>query len=161
MNYRNSPTEWAAVIAGMGIVALMLLTVADVLLRKLTGQGVPGTVEYSEVILASCVFMGLAIAEQSGANVKTNLMTSRLSPGRRRAFVMPAIAACLFFMLLLIYATGMNAYDSVLRSESRFGLIRVPIWPARVALTLGLVLMLTEYLVNVRRKRPQDPIQTI
>ncbi|QAA94625.1 TRAP transporter small permease subunit [Pollutimonas thiosulfatoxidans] len=161
MARNNSPTAWAAVIAGIGIVILMFLTVVDVLMRKFTGQGVPGALEYSEVILAACVFLGFAAAERSGANVKTNMITSQLSRTSRRLFVLPALVACIVFMLMLIYATSFSAYDSFIRAESRFGLIRVAIWPARVALTIGLVLMLVEYLVNIRKASPQDPLQNL
>lgn len=67
-----------AIVSGIFIVVLMLLTVSDMTLRKFFSSGVPGAVEINEVVLVAIVFLALTSAEMTDTNVRTPLVTERL-----------------------------------------------------------------------------------
>ena len=150
-----------ALVSGVLILGLMFLTVADVALRKFFASGVPGAVELNEVMLVAVVFLALMAAEMTDTNVRTPLLTERL-PDRwaNLAHVigyLPAIA----FLGWATYVTGIEGIDSWLRGDFRFGLIFVPIWPAKLVVPIGLagltvavVIKFVQALVNLITARP-------
>jgi TRAP-type C4-dicarboxylate transport system permease small subunit len=143
-------TKWVTLplgtIAGAMVILLMLLTVADVAMRKASGRGVPGTLEYSEVLLVIVVFLAIAAGQARGYHVNTMVLTQALPLKVRRwveligaiigAIVVATMAAVSVEAALVSFQTG----------EYRFGLAHVPIWPARFALAIGLILYVFEFL---------------
>ncbi|WP_166532108.1 TRAP transporter small permease subunit [Blastococcus xanthinilyticus] len=132
------------VLAALLIVGIMLSTALDVLVRQLTGSSIPGVVEYSEVLLAGLVFLGLAYAQRTGAHIGVDLVTERLPV--RTAHVVRAIGLVVVLAVLLwtTYETTVVAIRSFEVGEFRFGLVPVPIWPVRMVIPLGLVALVLE-----------------
>lgn len=145
-------------VSGAIVFALMVLTVVDIVLRKISGQGVPGSVEYSEVFLVVGVFFALAAAQVEGFHVSTSVLTSRMPIATRR--VSEAIGALLGVIVIAVmaYVATQAAWVSFTTGEYRFGLAAVVVWPARAAIALGLWVYLLEYAGSaVRRfKAPED-----
>lgn len=131
----------ARLLAGMAmliIVFMMVATVADVLRREMTGRAIPGVIEMGEVLMVASVFLGLAYAETRGAHVNMNIVLRRL-PDRTAAVVM-SIGMVLVLLVVgwMAIVTGQRAWAAFETQEYRFGLVQIPVWPARVALALGL-----------------------
>ncbi|MGY1915588.1 TRAP transporter small permease [Blastococcus sp. HT6-30] len=132
------------VIAALLIVGIMISTALDVLVRQITGSSIPGVVEYSEVLLAGLVFLGLAYAQRTGAHIGVDLVTERLPT--RTAHVVRAVGLVVAIAVLLwmTYETAVVAVNSFQVGEFRFGLVPVPIWPIRIVIPLGLVALILE-----------------
>lgn len=128
-----------AAISGVTIVGLMLGTTFDVSLRRLGMHGVAGVVEWTEVILVIVVFAGLAFAELKGAHIRG---ASGLTDNPRSSLFMGArcLGSLTASALLLwgAFATSLAAAESVHIGEFMMGLVAVPIWPAKVAIPIGL-----------------------
>jgi TRAP-type C4-dicarboxylate transport system permease small subunit len=131
--------------AGLVIIALTFITVADVTLRK-AGSSVPGAVETSEVLLVFAVFLAFGSAQVSGDHVSTSVLTGRLRPTARRWLRFTAAAIGIVTVIVMIIVTAQTALHSVQIGEYRFGIAQVPIWPARIIIVLGLIVFLVEYL---------------
>ena len=150
-----------ALIGGVLILGLMILTVADVTLRKFFSSGVPGAVEINEVALVAVVFLALMAAEITDVNVRTPLVTERL-PDRWANIAhivgyLPAIA----FLCWATYLTAEEGIASWLRGDFRFGLIFVPVWPGKLivpigfaGLTVAIVLKFVQAVVRLITSRP-------
>lgn len=136
-------------VSGLAVLAIMALTLVDVVLRKVTGQGVRGVIEITEVTLVIAVFLALGSAQAGGVHISTSVLTSRLRVTSRRTVRVSAAAVALVTVAVMIMITTSAALNSFASGEYRFGLVRVPIWPARVAIVLGLVLFFIEYLRTV------------
>jgi TRAP-type C4-dicarboxylate transport system permease small subunit len=144
-----------AVLAGMAVVALMLLTVVDVFKRKFFGQGLTFAPEVTEIALVATVFLGMMAAQFAGAHVRTPVVTQRLrgrwQPGAR--------------LLGLVIAVGLVAWTTVVTldygleswrtGEFRFGLARVPVWPAKLAIPIGMAGLTLALLVEAVRTARQ------
>lgn len=146
-------------IAVTGVVVIMFATCADVFRRTLTGRSVPGVVEGSEVMLVIAVFLGLGYAQREKVHVATSVVTDRLPDAVSRTVRIAGILVAICFLLWLVYATGERAVQSTRTGEYRFGLLQVPIWPGRVAITVGLALLTAELVRDLwgtvtSRRRP-------
>jgi TRAP-type C4-dicarboxylate transport system permease small subunit len=144
--------------SGAIVFALMVLTVLDIVLRKMSGQGVAGVIEYSEVFLVAGVFFAFAAAQVEGFHVSTSVLTSRMPTAARR--VVEAMGALMGAIIvgIMAYVATQAAWVSFVTGEYRFGLAEVVVWPARAAVALGLWLYLIEYAGNAlnRFKNPED-----
>lgn len=144
-------TDVLGALGGIAILVLMFLTTIDVVLRKTTGQGVGGTVEISEVVLVAAVFLGLPAAQASGAHVATTVVTSHLSERTRRVVLVAVGLISTLIATVMLYATTLAAATSVENGEYRFGLVHVPVWPARIIIPIGVLLLLIEFVRHLMR----------
>lgn len=134
----------AGAVAGVAFVAVMLLTLSDVAARSFSGSGVTGTIEYSELLLGIGVFLGLAVAQRNGSQVATSVVSDRLPAIVANRLMATGLLVATLFLVLAAYATIDQAISSVSSSEVRIGLIHVKLWPARIALAIGMLLWLLE-----------------
>ena len=126
--------------AGLLLLALMFLTVADVVGRSVFGQSVLGTVDISTLLLVTIAFLGLASAEIDGKHVSVTLVEARL--GHRNRMVLSGIRAVLLLVLgsLIVWGMGevlLSAYD---RGETTNDILRLATWPAKLVLFLSFLL---------------------
>jgi TRAP-type C4-dicarboxylate transport system permease small subunit len=126
------------VISAVGVLVLLGATVFDVAGRTFTGHGVPGVIEITEVLLVVVVFIGLMTAARDGQHIRVTLLTDRVPGAVARVLRSIGLLFSLAIVGWLIASTTTRAVLSVRSAEYRFGLVSVPIWPARVAIPLGL-----------------------
>lgn len=125
-------------VAGVGLVLLVLLTTADVTRRKLLGASIPSVVEITEVALVAVVFLGMLGAHTSGRHIQTPLVTNRLPARASHGVRTVGLLLALALVGWITYATAVAAVSSVETGEFRYGLSAIPIWPARIAIPVGL-----------------------
>lgn len=151
------------VVSGLIILVLALITVVDVIARASTIGSVPGALEVSEVLLVVCVFFAFGAAQASGAHVATSVVTERLSARARLTVLRIAAVLVCVMLIALVIATAQEAITSVARGDYRFGLIQVPLWPAKVAVVIGMVVYLVEFVRSylVRKEIPFSDEQQV
>ena len=128
-----------ATLAGVGILVLMMLTVVDVVLRSGRGRGVEGATEMSEVALVGVVFLGMTAAQTTRSHISTPLMTSMMPPRLGHVTRALSLAGSAVFIAWVTYETGGTALSSFEAREFRYGIVSVPVWPARVLIPIGLL----------------------
>ncbi|MGM7678599.1 TRAP transporter small permease [Microbacterium sp. A94] len=126
-------------VASAGVLVLMTATVVDVVSRTLTGRGLPGVIEITEIVLVATVFFGMMTSGRDGQHIRVTLLTDRLPEAAARIVRTLGLISALVIVGWLTWVTIEKAIVSVQTAEYRFGLISVPIWPARVAIPIGLV----------------------
>jgi TRAP-type C4-dicarboxylate transport system permease small subunit len=148
-------------IVGLGVcaavltLALMFLTTADVVLRYLLGKPIKGAYEISEVLFLAAVFLGMAYTQQHGEHVRVEFFIKRLSPAT--AILLEIIMLCLAFLIYsLLTWKGFDAFVYAVKTgEYRWGLIRIPLWPARFTVSLGAGMLslriLGEIVINIKK----------
>lgn len=161
----SAPPRWASrietgalVLAAIGTVLLMAVTVVDVTLRATTGRGIPGAIEITEVVLVVAAYLGLMTAAHDRMHVTVTFVTARMPSRMADAVRVLAGLVSLATLVVVLVATAIRAVGSVSSGEFRFGLVSVPIWPARVAIVIGLAtfavaacLQLIESITRLRR----------
>ncbi len=131
-------TQVLAFLAVICIVVALVATVADVTRRSLSGQSVKGVIELGEVLMVAIVFLGLGYAESRGAHVSMTAVVRRMPP--KTAAVLNVLGQVLMIFVVgwMAFVTADRAIESVAAQEYRFGLVPVLVWPARIAIAVGL-----------------------
>lgn len=131
----------------------MIFTTADVIARYVVGSPLKGAYEISEILFLSAVLLGLSYTQLYKEHVRVDLLINHLSP--RTNLVLETFMLLLaFFIYGLFTWRGWGAFlKSFDSGEFRWGLIPIPLWPARLMIPIGafaLCLMFTgEILVNI------------
>ena len=137
-------TQVLAFLAVLCIVIVLVAIIADVTRRSLAGKSVQGVVELGEVMMVVIVFLGLGYAERRGAHVSMTLLVRKLPT--RSAAIINGLGLLLVVAVVgwMVYVTADRALASFEVREYRFGLVRVPVWPARIAIAVGLAVYFLE-----------------
>ncbi|WP_298749133.1 TRAP transporter small permease subunit [uncultured Serinicoccus sp.] len=128
------------VVAGVLLLVIAVLTVADVLSRTLRDTSILGTAEISAQLLVAVAFLGLASAELHGRHVTVGLLTDRLGP--KGSAVAAGIRTVVLVLVgaVLLWGLVQVLISSVDRGETTNGILRLATWPAKTTLLLSFAL---------------------
>ena len=138
-----------AVISAMLILVIMVIMVADVGRRYFTGRSFPGVIEYSEVMMVAVIYLGLAYAQRKGDHIGVDIFTTRMPERVAQLVKATGLIIVSLALLWMAWETFLVAQRSVASGEYRFGLARVPIWPARITIPLGILVMVLEVAFDI------------
>jgi TRAP-type C4-dicarboxylate transport system permease small subunit len=138
----------AALIAGIGVFVMMLVGAVDVVATQFFNRPVPGAFEITETMMVACIFFGLAMAQERRQHIRVELVTQTLPSAAQTALDAVAdIASSCFFLLIAWYGVN-EALKSVMILEFTSGIVSFPVWPSKLALALGSVLMVAQCLLD-------------
>lgn len=136
-------------VAAAIIFCLGFLVCADIFGRALFSSPVKGTPEIVSMSIVIITFLLAGYAVQSGSMIYTNVITGMFGI-RGEAFgkMLSALLGILFFGLIVwgsfeptIHAWASGEYEGE-------GALRVPVWPARVAVLVGAGLVVVSYALH-------------
>lgn len=138
--------RWLGIGANLALLAVMFAVSADAILRYALNRPIAGTLEGVELLLVFSVFLSLAGTQAARGHVAVDILSGRLR-GRPRA-ALQAFTAALGFMLFaaVTWATGGMALRSWRMGEYSAGLIAFPIYPSRILVALGSLLLAVQLL---------------
>ena len=140
---------WLLLLGAVGMIAAMLIGVADVGGTEFLGRPVLGTLEFTESTMVLVVFGALAYAQQRRSHIRVELLYNHVGP-RGKSFMeaVTHIIAFIFFAL-----AGWMGYVELLYSleimESTMGSVRFPLYPARFLMVLGVSLLILQLVVDI------------
>ncbi|MET9783266.1 TRAP transporter small permease subunit [Nocardiopsis alba] len=126
--------------AGLLLLALMFLTVADVVGRSAFGRSVLGTVDISTLLLVTIAFLGLASAEIDGKHVSVTLVEERFGPRTRRILSGARVVLLAILGALIVWGMGEVLLSAYERGETTNDILRLATWPAKLVLFLSFLL---------------------
>ena len=131
------------------ILLIMILSSGDVLARYGLGAPIKGAYEINEIMFLSAVFLGLAYTQLYKGHVRVELFVSRLPA--KAAIILETILICIALIIYgLIGWEGLMALiDSIKAGEYRWGLIPIPLWPARLMVPLGTGILCLKFMSEV------------
>lgn len=135
-------------LGGLGLMLSMFLGVADIIGTSLHSP-VPGALELTESTMVLVVFGGLAYAQIRRSHIRVELVYLRAGPKVRSVMDVVAIVSGLVFFALLGWQGFNEALYSWSISEATSGIIRFPLYPARILLVFGTALMLLQLLLDL------------
>lgn len=138
-----------AILSATGVLVIAGIVSGDVLFRLMTGGSIPGALEVTETMLVVVVAFGIAEGQRRGAHVAMEVVIVRI-PARIAAFARGlGYLACAALLAWMSYRGIILAFESYESGEYRFGLRRVPLWPSRAALAVGLVVLTLEVVRDI------------
>jgi len=136
-------------LGSVGMMASMLICVADVIGTNFFDWPVPGALEITESTMVLIVFGALAFAQEKRGHIRVELLHGHMSPRVQSAMDLAThLVALAFFVLLAWYSFGELSYSWEIR-ESTMGTIRFPLYPARLLLSAGAVLLIAQLTLDV------------
>jgi TRAP-type C4-dicarboxylate transport system permease small subunit len=136
--------SWAAAIAGFGVLLMMLIGGIDVITTKVFSKPIPGAYEITETLMVATVFLALALSQREKRQIRVELIAEKLGRGKRLFLDSIAEVLSLCMYGLIAWFGIQAAWESVQIGEFSSGIVKLPIWPAKVALAAGAVLMCVE-----------------
>lgn len=136
-----------AVVAGVGLVVMMLLDTGNAIGRKM-GRPVPDALEMSESIMFAFVFLGIAYVAMRRGHVNVEMFTRSLSPRAQAAIDTFAALMALAVFGMLTWSSWELALEYFARHEVRLGIFAWPVWPFRFILSIGLGLIALQLIAN-------------
>ena len=140
---------WLLLLGTVGMIAAMLVGVADVVGTEFLGRPVLGTLEFTESSMVLVVFGALAYAQERRAHIRVEILYSFVGPrGKSLMEAVTHIVAFIFFALVawMGYVELLYSWEIM---ESTMGSVRFPLYPARVLLLVGVALLLLRLAIDI------------
>lgn len=147
MQQKREETNWLSKIAhmlnGIGVAItflLMLLTMTDVVLRKIFNKGILGTLEISEFMMVAIVYFSLAEGELKDRNVSVDLLVNRLSLKSRA--IIDVLVKIIGFVLYCFITYAVFSYAGLMKSSGEVSPdLWLPRYPLIYIVAVALVLV--------------------
>lgn len=151
----------AAGLAGFCVLLMMLIGGADILSTLVLHSPIPSAYEVTETLMVAAVFLALALSHRENKQIRVELITERLSPSVRRVFgLISELASLLVYALIFWFGWG-AAWTSLVIGEYSSGLIKLPLWPAKMALAGGALLMCVACVDGIRSHASQSQRKSV
>ena len=135
-------------IGGVFIFALMWLTMAEVLGRRLFNSPVPGAIDYIEVGMAVFAFMGAAYCQRQGGHVRMDLLVVNLK-GRLLWLVEAfAIFVAVVYVGIIVWASAQDTWRSFDLGDDTLD-AHIAVWPSKLVVPIAMALLELRLLVNL------------
>jgi TRAP-type C4-dicarboxylate transport system permease small subunit len=154
-----------AAVAGVLLLALFGLGLAEIVMRDLFGVSLSFAIEYAGYLLILVLFLGSGWTMREGAHIRVNLVSARLSPRAQRALDIACTAVALGIAVFVAWAVVRYGLGTLVRGTKSYFPSATPLaWP-QLAFAAGpciLVLALVARLIRLARGEPGDlghPVQ--
>lgn len=138
-------------VAAAVLFALLLLGALDVAFINLMNAPIPSAIELTEAGHVLLIFMSLAAIQQRRQNIVVDIFTGRMGPRMRVAGELIALSCgLLVFTLIAWRAIGLAAHSVAIR-EIASSFLRFPIYPVKVVMAFGAVLVALQFLRQILR----------
>lgn len=124
MNPRRTPEDW---IAALGMAALCVITMTNVVVRYLSDESFAWTEEFSVFLLVLTTMAGTAAAALRDNHIRIEFFLASGSTSRQRILTLFGALITTVFFLVLAVLTGRMAWDDFHYAEMSSGL-GVPRW---------------------------------
>ena len=126
------------VIAGSVLACMIILTVFDVILRNF-GHPITGSMEFIQYGGAIVFGFSIPYGTMLGAQVIVDIITEKLSPGKKR--MINVVTRCVGIIIFLFVAYNFFVYGiDVHKTGERTASFKVPYYPFAFALSLSFLL---------------------
>jgi TRAP-type C4-dicarboxylate transport system permease small subunit len=126
--------RWMALAGGWIIVALMIYTVLDVILRYVFNRPFSGSFEITEFAMSAIVFLGIAYCGWVGGHVAVDVLRGSLDSPRLR--LVPAVLT-LIGGLLFAAVAWLTAEEALSTMNRVSNMMRWPHYPFQLIVALG------------------------
>jgi C4-dicarboxylate transporter DctQ subunit len=144
-----------AVVAGLLMVAMMVMIVTDVALRNLGYQSSAHLFTFTEYFLLFIPLLGGPWLVREKGHIYIEVLIGALPPRARRALLQVVLVACLVVSALLAWYGGAVTLQDYLQNEKDVRSLDAPRWMLMACMPLSFGMMALEFLrLLVRRESP-------
>ena len=130
-------------LSGVGLLACMFGGVADIVGTRF-GHPISGVFELTESAMVLIVFGGLAYAQLRRRHLRVELLYLKVGPRLQSSMdILTGLSGIVFFTLLVWQGINEAVYSWSI-GEATSGIVRFPLYPARIILVIGSILLIAQ-----------------
>lgn len=137
--------------SGLATMLMMMVIVPDVILRATISFTIPLATEIGVMLLICKIFLGMPGAQASRANFYVSVFTELLGERWRKGLRLITTLIPIGIIGLLAWLTTQEAVYAAGIGETSYGVYPFPIWPERIIVAVGFVLLTVQLLADVIR----------
>lgn len=141
------------------LVAVCGVIVVNVALRAAGGSGIRGNIEIVEVLIAIAAFLVIGATQRERQHVSITALTAAASTKVQDRVTRIGIAIALFYAAFAAWECLSIAITSFSRGEARWGIVSVPVWPARFVVAIGYAVLALELMRQLLTRSDAEPRQ--
>jgi len=135
-------------IGSLFIFALMWLTMAEVLGRRLLNSPIPGAIDYIETGMVVFAFMGAAYCQREGGHVRMDLLVANLRGRLLWSVEAFAILVAAAYVAIIVWASAQDAWRAFDLGDETLD-AHIPGWPSKLIVPIALAVLELRLLVNL------------
>lgn len=132
--------DWFNDFAGLVIFALMFVTMAEVLGRKLFNAPLPGTIDIIELSMVSFAFLGAAYCQRHGTHVRMDIVVGHMRGRLMWAVEAFAVAAALVYITIITWKSFSHFLRAYEIGDSTID-TQLQVWPSKLLVPIALALL--------------------
>lgn len=130
-------SSWLTICGMIVLLVMIILTFADVFLRYIFGNSIPGTVELTEICMVIVVYASIAATQWQKSHVAMDILTSRLTE-KGKPFIEVITS---FWSLAIVLACAYTTYRYGMTTSAVSLVLRIPLSPFILFVSFGFCLL--------------------
>ena len=155
-NYVNKLSLWGAYLSSVLLVSLVLLILVEIFIRYFFDMSTMIADEYSGYIYLASIFLGFAYAFNENANIRINILTSRMSKKANGFIDVIAGIITLLVLTFILYRTLLFTYDSYEMEMLSEAVSETPLYLTQIVMPLGITLFILSVIAFVLKGLKND-----
>lgn len=139
--FAGSLSSVGAFISGVSLMAMILVIVFEVVMRKFFNSPTIWSIEFVTFMMIWFGFMTLAVIQKQGRHVYVDLLVGRLDEKTKKMWLTTMLLVTLTFILILTWFTWKDFIEAWETGEKTSTIWGPPIWPLKLALPIGGTIM--------------------
>jgi len=144
-----------AAVAAACILMMMLVGAADIVGTWLFRRPVPGAYEITEAFMVSGIFLALAAAQMFGHHIRAEVFRPVLPIRVSHALDRVGFLLMFVFFAFVTWYGWLEAAQAWSGGEFSSGILKLPVWPPKLALAVGASAMAVQSLADAVLGREQ------
>jgi TRAP-type transport system small permease protein len=125
-------------ISSFTMIALMFLTVSDVIMRSFLNQPIGGSYELTSVFLTFIVFYAIGYAQHYRDHVVIDVLYERLPFKGRR--VLSFLSSIIYLLITVLMCYVVYKYSqNLIATNANTAILKIPHWPVVLLAAVGLI----------------------
>lgn len=122
------------------IFIMMVLTSIDTFFRDVFNSPIPGVYELHSMLIVGVLYLGLSYVQAQRSHIRMDILASRLSQSNQ--LLLHALEDVIFLVIAVIIAwrMGLEFWNAAVTGDYLYGIVKFPLWPAKLVITLGVAL---------------------
>lgn len=139
---------WFNLAGGILILAVMLVSVANILGRKLFNTPVPGFIDWMVSAVPLIAFLGIAYCQRLGGHIRMDLLVGSLQRRALWLFELLSVLLIALLTIILIYGSWNHAERAISIGDSTID-INLPTWPVKIMVPIMLLFLLARLALQI------------
>ena len=134
---------------GLILTAMMILVTCDVIARFFFNHPIHGATEITEFMMVGMFYFTLAYTQGVKHNIKVEVIITHLSPKAKQIAEFVTYFLGLLLFALITWQGVRSAADAWAIGEITFGLVELPLFPAKVLVPIGSFMLCLRFIMDI------------